>query len=196
MKFLKWLAVSVGALVLLIVIVGLLSPRQIRIQRSLTISAPPESLFAQVNEPKKWENWSKWYRDEPTMNLTYFGGQSGAGAGYEWHGKKQGNGRLVITKSEPAQRVDYDVDFMENGSGKGFATFEPKGTETLVTLGMDTDMGANPFMRVMGLFMDALVGPDFEAGLNNMKASIGSEAGASLNPTLAPYLGRVNKGGC
>ncbi len=35
---------------------------------------------------------------------------------------------------------------------------------------MNGDMGANPLYRWMGLFMDKMVAPDFDAGLANLKA--------------------------
>ena len=35
---------------------------------------------------------------------------------------------------------------------------------------MNGDMGANPLMRWMALFMDGMVGNDFDAGLANLKA--------------------------
>ena len=41
---------------------------------------------------------------------------------------------------------------------------------TQVTWTMNGDMGANPLYRWMGLFMDKMVGPDFDAGLANLKA--------------------------
>ena len=35
---------------------------------------------------------------------------------------------------------------------------------------MNGNMGRNPVYRWMALFMDRMVGPDFEAGLANLKA--------------------------
>ena len=36
-------------------------------------------------------------------------------------------------------------------------------------MGMEGDLGRSPINRWFGLFMDRLVGPDFEAGLANLK---------------------------
>ena len=44
------------------------------------------------------------------------------------------------------------------------------GKATRVTWTMNGDMGGNPVYRWMGLFMDKMVGPDFDAGLANLKA--------------------------
>jgi hypothetical protein len=34
---------------------------------------------------------------------------------------------------------------------------------------MEGDLGRNPLYRWFGVFMDKLVGPDFESGLSNLK---------------------------
>ena len=46
----------------------------------------------------------------------------------------------------------------------------PDGSGTRVTWTNEGDMGANPVNRYFGLMMDSMVGPDFEAGLKNLKA--------------------------
>ncbi len=46
----------------------------------------------------------------------------------------------------------------------------PDGSGTRVTWTNEGDMGANPVNRYFGLMMDRMVGPDFEAGLKNLKA--------------------------
>ena len=51
-------------LVLLIaVLVGVVAmqPSEYRIVRSATIDAPPETVFAQVNDFHAWEAWSPWH---------------------------------------------------------------------------------------------------------------------------------------
>jgi hypothetical protein len=38
-----------------------------------------------------------------------------------------------------------------------------------VTLSDEGDLGNNPLSRWFGLFLDRMIGPDFEAGLVNLK---------------------------
>jgi hypothetical protein len=51
----------------------------------------------------------------------------------------------------------------------GDLTFTPDGNGTKVAWSINGDGGMNPIFRWFGLFMDKLVGPDFEAGLKNLK---------------------------
>ncbi len=49
-------------------------------------------------------------------------------------------------------------------------TLAADGAGTRVTWSMAGNMGSNPLMRWFALFGDRMVGPDFEAGLANLKA--------------------------
>ena len=49
---------------------------------------------------------------------------------------------------------------------RGAVTLNPvPGPATRVTMSMEGDLGHSPVNRWFGLFMDRLMGPDFEAGL-------------------------------
>jgi hypothetical protein len=81
-----------------------------------------------------------------------------------------GVGRLKITRSDPARGMWYDLDF-EDGKylSQGGITFETAGEGTEVIWYNGGDLGRNPIQRYFGLFMDRMTGPDFEAGLGNLK---------------------------
>jgi hypothetical protein len=37
-----------------------MQPADFRVTRSASIDAPPEVVFAQVNDLRKWNDWSPW----------------------------------------------------------------------------------------------------------------------------------------
>ena len=92
------------AIVVVVLIVGLLyfaaiKPDTFSVQRSTTIKAPPEKLYAIVNDFHRWTDWSPWERLDPLMTRTHSGAASGTGAVYEWRGNaKVGAGRMEITE--------------------------------------------------------------------------------------------------
>ena len=51
----------------------------------------------------------------------------------------------------------------------GALTMEPDGPATRITWAMSGDVGGNPLKHYLALVMDRMVGPDFEAGLANLK---------------------------
>ena len=150
-------------------------PDSFRVQRSITIKAPAQKIFPQVNDLRAQQAWSPWEAKDPAMKRTYSGEQSGKGAKYEWQGNKQvGHGRMEIVESTPPTRLVMKLDFLEPFPANNMAEFilEPKGDSTVVTWAI---YGPSPFMsKVMGIFMniDTMIGKEFDTGLANLKAQM------------------------
>ena len=105
------------------------------------------------------------------MQITYSPSTSGIGAWSDWKSKSQGNGRMTVTAEQAPNRFDYRLEFPDQkmvASGSMSLAAEGAGS-TRVTAGMQGDLGANPVNRWFGVFMDKLIGPDFEGGLANLK---------------------------
>jgi hypothetical protein len=177
MKFLKWAGGILLGLALAFIIVGLLLPRRYHVERSVTINAPPARIFPFVNRLPDWQKWTPWTVERyPDMKVKYSGPEEGVGAHYEWDGASTGHGELKLTASDPMTGVTYDMAF-EHGAMPctGGLKFAPEGTTTKVTWFMDGDLGWNPINRYCGLVFDGLMGPDFVAGLANLKARAEAE---------------------
>src|SRR5215217_1936405 len=110
--------IVVAALIIIFLIVVALQPSAFRVVRTATIAAPPEAVFAQVNDFHKWEAWSPWAKLDPSMKQTYGGPPAGVGAVYEWSGNGQvGAGRMTITDSRPAELVGIRLEFFRPFKG-------------------------------------------------------------------------------
>jgi hypothetical protein len=145
----KILFALVGVIILLIII-GFFLPGSIEVTRTITINAPAQSSFEEVNNLERWKNWSYWNTLDPAMKVTYGDPTSGTGAWYSWEGPEVGKGKLTITESVPNASIKADLDFMEQGTAKSWYIFEPEGDHTKVTMGFNTEFGYNPFMRWLG----------------------------------------------
>lgn len=171
MKWLKRIAFTLVVVVALLFLIGLLLPSGFKVQRSTQIAAPPEKIYALIVDPRQWKNWTVWNRRDPAMTMTYAGPDSGAGAKWTWQSKTEGNGEMTFTAAVPGQRIDYSLTFPDFGmTSRGQLRLEPDGAGTRVTWTNEGDMGTNPIDRYFGLLMDRMVGPDFEAGLANLKS--------------------------
>lgn len=171
MKALKRLLAAVALLLAVLLGGGLLLSPRFAVSRTVTVNAPPEKVYALVADPRGWKQWSAWNRRDPAMAIEYSGAASGVGAVWAWKSKSQGDGRMSFTSAEPPKRLGYELFFPDFGTtSSGEFRLDPNGGATQVTWTMDGDMGANPVYRWMGLFMDRMVGPDFDAGLANLKA--------------------------
>src|SRR4051812_36327936 len=81
-----YLYIALAAIVLVFIAAVVMQPPAFRITRSLAMSAPIESVFAQVNDFHNWQAWSPWAKIDSQMKQTYEGPVSGTGAKYAWVG--------------------------------------------------------------------------------------------------------------
>lgn len=171
MKILKFIGLGLLFLIVLLVAAAYLLPRHVKVERTTTINAAPEIVFGQVNILKNWEQWSPWHKIDQKMKLEYNGIPSGKGASYSWQSdvKNVGNGKLTITRIVPFDTIDVEMNFMDQGVALGGYYFKKVDSTVILTWWMDADMGNNPIGRWMGLFMDKMLGKDFEKGLNSIK---------------------------
>lgn len=170
MKFIKIILLTLVFLVATAATIGFLSPSHVRVERSLVMKAPREIVFTQVNILKNWKKWSPWYQMDSAMKMEYSKIPAGPGAGYKWSStnEKVGSGDMTITFSTQ-DSITTAMNFMEHGIARAKFVFTKKDSSTKVTWTMDSDMGMNPIGRIFGLFMDKMLGPDFEKGLSNLK---------------------------
>jgi carbon monoxide dehydrogenase subunit G len=179
---LKKVLIGVAAVVVVFVIVVSTRPATFHVERSTTVSAPPDAVFAQVNDFHAWPNWSPWEKMDPGMKKTFSGSPSGPGSVYSWQGNdKVGEGRMTIEKSDKPSLVSIKLEFLKPFAATNTATFSfvPAAEGTKVTWAMD---GNNNFMSKtfqMFMDMDKMIGKDFEQGLASMKTAAESAAKAS-----------------
>jgi uncharacterized protein YndB with AHSA1/START domain len=170
MKFLLWLLGALVGLVVLLLVVGFFLPSNFKVERSVVINAPAERVYGLIAAPREWKRWSVWCERDPNMIIDYTGSESGAGAAWSWKSETEGNGEMEFTQATPPERVVYELRFPEMGmQSTGVLTVAPADGGVRVNWTNEGDVGGNPLNRWFAMFMDTLVGPDFEAGLNKMK---------------------------
>lgn len=168
MDLLKKIGMGLLILITMLLIIGLFLPSEVNVQRSRLMNAEPEAIFQQVNNLKNWPGWMPWSRKDPDMRIEWGKKTEGEGASYTWFSKKPevGDGSLVIRSSVPYESVETEMDFRENGKARGTFRLEQVPQGTFVTWSMHSEMGSNPMFRLIGPFMDRMIGPDFEEGLH------------------------------
>ena len=170
MSWIRKILLFVGGLLLLAVIVAYLLPRNIHVERTISIDAPRATVFPLINGYKSFNEWSPWFELDPQAKYTYEGPAEGVGAKMSWVGDPGtlGSGSQTITASVDSSRVLTDVDFGQ-GTAKQVIALSGDGQKTTVTWGIDLDLGMNPVGRYFGLMFDGMIGKDFEKGLAKLK---------------------------
>lgn len=159
-----------------------LQPDSYTVQRSVSMTASPAAVFAQVNDFAAWDRWSPWKRFDPNPKVAISVPSAGKGAIFSWSGNDRiGEGRLTILHSEDPELVVVEQTFVRPFAGTTRMEFAmvPQGGRTVVTWKM---FGNNDFFgkaMCLAVDMDAKLGKDFTQGLANMRAVV--EKGGSLS---------------
>jgi uncharacterized protein YndB with AHSA1/START domain len=166
------IAIVLAAVIAVVLVLAVRKPDTFIIQRSTVVKAPPEKIFALINDFHQWRKWSPWEDRDPALKRSYEGAASGEGAVYRWEGNKAvGTGRMEILEVSASSKIIIKLDFLKPFEAHNTAEFTmlPQAETTNVNWAM---RGSSPFLhRVMQVFMDfdSLVGKDFESGLANLK---------------------------
>jgi hypothetical protein len=165
---LKKILIGLVVLIAGVIVSALLKSPDFRVERSLTITAPPEALFGWFNSHKKFNEFNPWLKMDPAAKVEYLGPEAGVGAISTWDGKLTGKGKATITESKPNELIRLRMDWLEPMEGVSTVdyTFKGVGGKTSVTWAM---YGKNEGLlaKLMSLFMDceSMCGPEFEKGL-------------------------------
>ena len=170
MKALKRVILGLVTLIVLIVVIGFLLPRQVHVERSIVINAPQAQLFEALNSFKRFNEFSPWAALDPNTQYTYEGPESGVGAKMSWvsNDPDLGSGTNEIVESRAPDLIRTKLNFGGQPAEASF-TFAAADGATRVTWGFDGDLGDNPIMRFVGLMFDKWIGSDYEKGLARMK---------------------------
>jgi len=174
------------AFIVLVAIVAVLAgvvaiqPAEYRVERSVTIAAPPADVFAQVNDFHNWEAWSPWAKLDPAAKYTFEGPSAGTGAVFKWSGNSEvGDGTMTLTESRPNELIRIKLEFVRPFEDTGTAefTFKPEGNQTVVTWSMSGRKNFISKAMCLVMDMDKMLGGEFEKGLENMKAVVEAKKG-------------------
>ncbi|HEY0721008.1 MAG TPA: SRPBCC family protein [Gammaproteobacteria bacterium] len=164
---------TIAVLIAALLIFAAVQPGNFRIQRSLEIKAPPERIFARLNDFHQWAAWSPWEKIDPALKRTYSGAAFGKGAIYAWRGNQDiGQGQMEIIESQPPSKLVIKIDFIKPIEAHNTVEFVLEAHDGITTV-TQTMYGPSPFIsRVMKLFFDTdrMIGEKYEEGLAALKS--------------------------
>ncbi|WP_341677061.1 SRPBCC family protein [Niveibacterium sp. SC-1] len=168
------LVLGVALLVGALLILAALRPGYFVVQHSTTIEAPPDTVFALIDDFREWASWSPWEGRDPALRREFGGAPRGRGARYAWTGRGgAGVGRMEILAATSGSevRIALELDAPVRFHKRVDFTLQPRGRATQVTWSMQ---GMTPFklklLRVLHAGR-ASIDHDFQRGLAAMKAA-------------------------
>ena len=174
MNALKKIVLGVALAGGLFVVVGLLLPRTVQVERSIVIDAPRATVFTVLNGFRQFSKWSPWADIDPNATTTIEGPAVGVGAKLSWSGNDEvGTGTQEIVESVPYERIALRLGFGDFPGTFG-ARFQlaDEGGGTRLTWVFEGDYGGSIVGRWFGLFVDGMVGADYEKGLARLKSLV------------------------
>jgi hypothetical protein len=179
--FFKWLLILFSSLLGIFFVGGLFIPDAWQVSRSKLISAPTDTIYAQMATLKNWPVWSPWTTErDPTMVFSYAGPETGVGAKQLWTSAKMGTGHLEIKEADATKGISYEL-FIDMGNMqstiKGSIAFAPAATGTTVTWTDEGNSEGSLVKRWMSLMVTKMLGKDLEEALEGLKRVSERQAG-------------------
>ena len=181
MRFLKRLLGFIIVLIIALIGVAFVLPRTAHVERSITIDRPASEVFGVLDNLRQFNRWSPWFELDPNAAYTFSGPPSGVGAKFAWAGNKDvQSGSMEIVDAKPDNSLTLQLDFGDMGRPMARFALAPTTGGTRVTWSLDSTQPLaidgkliwNTIGRYMGLFMDHMVGPDYDRGLAKLKSLV------------------------
>ena len=161
---------AIIALIVLYFVLALFGPKQVKAERTITISAAPEVVREKLGDYRFFhEQWSPWTLRDPNMKTTFTGEPGQPGHKYVWEGNKDvGSGEMELVRHSGDSIVQV-LRFAGQGDAMAYHIVKPAAGGSEVSWGLGFDVGF--FWRTPMLFMnmDKMIGADYEQGLARLK---------------------------
>ncbi|MBT8272830.1 MAG: GyrI-like domain-containing protein [Bacteroidia bacterium] len=164
---------------LLIIIIGVaiyigVQPNSYEVSRTRNFEAPAAVIYDNVIDFKNWEAWSSWAEKDPDMVITLPEQTKGVGGHYSWE-DKDGIGTMKTLATEANASINQELQFGDFEPSQVNWNFNAKEDGTTDVVWKMTSEKV-PFMfkafSVMAGGFDAMIGPDFERGLEKLDSII------------------------
>ena len=176
MRFLKTILIGIIGLGILVGIVGLFIPNEVRVEREILINASPERVFSQVNSLEQFNQWSPWADLDPDTKYTYSDPDAGMGAVMTWDSDNGnvGTGRMEIQESRDNEWVKSRLEFGWGSPAEASFQLTPTDSGTRVVWGFYTYLEGT-IEKYFGLKLDNWIEQAYDKGLQRLKTRAEAE---------------------
>lgn len=164
-KVLYWVMAAFAV----VVAIGFAMPRTHSFEVSTEIDAQPATVFALVNDFRRFSLWAPWADSDPNARFIYSGNSRGVGATMTWDGAIIGSGTQAITESRPYEYVGIAMNPGDTGEASSWFRLTPGVGTTIVHWGFEVDYGMNIVGRYFASMLGSVVAREYQAGLAGLK---------------------------
>ncbi|NVB40861.1 SRPBCC family protein [Pseudenhygromyxa sp. WMMC2535] len=175
----KKIAIGLLAAVALAIVVVLgiaaTKPDTIHVERSRVVQATPAAVAPFASDYTRFTTWIPWTALDPDQHVEFSDPPAGVGAWYTWSGDENvGSGRmelLSLSESPTEFEAVHQLEFIEPWPSVARSTLRAEALDDArieLTWSLDQDADFGTKVMLVFLDMDAMIGADFEAGLDEL----------------------------
>lgn len=177
-----------AALVVLLIVIGFALPRTHSVQVSMEIDAHPATVFALLNDFRRYALWSPLVDTDPNVRILYSGNDRGVGATMSWDGAIVGSGTQTIVESKPYDHIGIVMNPGEPGEARSAFDLAAGTGTTIVSWRFEADYGINIVARYFASMLGRIVARDYESGLASLKELAESLPSADFADTEIEHM--------
>ena len=177
----KWIAIAVGvvvALIVLIVMIGSILPRDHVATMSARISAPPATVWATITQP---DSFTMWRSDLTRVEMLP---AAPSGASWREHSRNGAMTMVVESAESPKRMVTRIVDQNLPFGGRWEYDIEPDGPDASRVTITERGWVSNPIFRFVSRFVMG-----HTATIDAYLRALGKHFGSEPTPTLIATTG-------
>ncbi|MGZ3902827.1 MAG: SRPBCC family protein [Bacteroidia bacterium] len=170
MSILTVVLLVLAAIIVLPLIIAFFLRKNYFIERTITLNAPNDKVFAYLKLQKNQEQFNKWVMVDPQMKREFKGTDGTVGFKFAWDGNKHaGQGELEIKKMIEGKHFETEVRFVRPmpGIAKVKWSMEPVGNQTKITWSNASKLKYP--VNIMVPMVEKLMGRDMDISLQNLK---------------------------
>jgi len=167
----------------IILIAGLLGPKEVSVEKSITIDQPISQVFEYASDFNHMIKWNPLMEQDPQAKHTISGKSGKPGSRWSWQGESVGKGYYEIKEIVPNKKIVSDLKFIKpwESHSKDIRKFKKTAQGTEVIWIAQSEL-SYPIERLVGIFMDERLGATINKGLENLKDYANQQA--SMTPII------------
>jgi len=177
MKIIKILLIILFSIVALVLLTALFVSKSYKVEKSIVVHAPKDSVFNYIKHLKNQNDYSVWSKMDPNWKTSFSGedGTVGFVSAWESEVKNVGSGSQTITKIVEGDSMITKLKFIKPFKAENDTYLSVSAIDATNTKVSWAFSGSFPYpMNIMKLVfnLEKAIGKDFQQGLENMKTII------------------------
>ena len=175
MRFVKMFLFVLTGLLVMFTLFGLVMPSSAKLARGVIIQADSATVYKELSDVKDWNKWLPWIVADSGAIVQLSPVTNEPGSYFKWKGLCFKSGGTLTLKSFSNQEIKVLHQLQDMNDSEGGFRIRSVGTsgrETEVQWFLEYKLKWYPWERFYGIFLDHIISPALDKGLNNLKEYI------------------------